>query len=487
MSVGTSLLWFRQDLRVVDNPALSAAVKRGGPIIPVFIWAPEEEKPWEPGGASRWWLHQSLGSLSRELRDRGSRLVTRRGPALRTLRGLVRETHAESVFWNRRYEPATAERDVAIQEALRAVGVMVESFNASLLFEPWEVRNKAGKPFQVFTPFWKACLSLPEVGEPLPAPRRLPAPGTWPQTLSVSQLDLEPKVDWAAGLRGAWSPGSGGATITLKRFLRKALFDYEETRNRPDLPGVSCLSPHLHFGEIGPRQVWHAVRDYARAGRKGKMRQRAATYLRQIIWREFAYHLLHHFPHTTDRPLRPEFESFPWNQDKRALKAWQRGMTGYPMVDAGMRELWTTGWMHNRVRMIVASFLVKDLLLPWQTGARWFWDTLVDADLANNTLGWQWTAGCGADAAPYFRVFNPVGQGEKFDPNGDYVRRWLPELRKLPAPWIHRPWEASSSELTAAGVELGQTYPEPIVDHAFARQRALAALARMKKKKADDQ
>lgn len=487
MSVGTSLLWFRQDLRVADNPALSAAVKRDGRIIPVFIWAPDEEKPWEPGGASRWWLHQSLGSLSRELRDRGSRLVIRRGPALRTLRGLVRETHAESVFWNRRYEPATAERDVAIQEALRAVGVMVESFNASLLFEPWEVRNKAGKPFQVFTPFWKACLSLPEVGEPLPAPRRLPAPGTWPQTLSVSQLDLEPKVDWAAGLRGAWSPGSGGATITLKRFLRKALFDYEETRNRPDLPGVSCLSPHLHFGEIGPRQVWHAVREHARAGRKPKMRQRAATYLRQIIWREFAYHLLHHFPHTTDRPLRPEFESFPWNEDKKALRAWQRGNTGYPMVDAGMRELWTTGWMHNRVRMIVASFLVKDLLLPWQTGARWFWDTLVDADLANNTLGWQWTAGCGADAAPYFRVFNPVGQGEKFDPNGDYVRRWLPELRKLPAPWIHRPWEASSSELTAAGVELGQTYPEPIVDHAFARQRALAALARMKKKKGDDQ
>lgn len=487
MSVGTSLLWFRQDLRVVDNPALSAAVKRGGPIIPVFIWAPEEEKPWEPGGASRWWLHESLGSLSRELRERGSHLVIRRGPALRTVRELVRETHADAVFWNRRYEPVIVERDGAIQEALQTAGVMVETHNANLLLEPWKILNKAGKPFRVFTPFWKACLSLPEAGEPLPAPRRLPAPGTWPQTLSVPQLALEPKVDWAAGLRGAWSPGSGGATVALKRFLGEALFEYEETRNRPDLPGVSRLSPHLHFGEIGPRQIWHAVRDHARASRKPKMRQRAATYLRQIIWREFAYHLLHHFPHTTDRPLRPEFESFPWNEDKKALRAWQRGNTGYPMVDAGMRELWTTGWMHNRVRMIVASFLVKDLLLPWQTGARWFWDTLVDADLANNTLGWQWTAGCGADAAPYFRIFNPVGQGEKFDPNGDYVRRWVPELHRLPAPWIHRPWEASSRELTAAGVALGRTYPKPIVDHAFARERALAALATVRKKKGDGQ
>ncbi len=487
MSARVSLLWFRQDLRLGDNPALRAATKRGGLIIPVFIWGPEEEEGWAPGGASRWWLHQSLASLSHELQERGSRLVIREGPALQTLRELVRETHADAVFWNRRYEPAITERDVAIQEALQAAGVMVETHNASLLFEPWEVLNKAGKPFQVFTPFWKACLSLPEVGEPLPVPRRLPAPGTWPQTPSVSQLALEPKVDWAVGLRSAWSPGSAGATAALKRFLREALSEYERTRDRPDIPGVSRLSPHLHFGEIGPRQVWHAVRDRSRASRKRQMRQRASAYLRQLVWREFAYHLLHHFPHTTDRPLRPEFGAFPWKEDKKGLKSWQKGLTGYPIVDAGMRELWTTGWMHNRVRMVVASFLVKDLLIPWQEGARWFWDTLVDADLANNTLGWQWVAGCGADAAPYFRIFNPMGQGEKFDPNGDYVRRWVPELRKLTAPWIHRPWEASYSVLAAAGVELGRTYPKPIVDHAFARQRALAALATIKKQKGDDQ
>lgn len=479
----SSILWFRQDLRVHDNPALLAAVKRGAPIIPAFIWAPEEEGHWAPGAASRWWLHQSLASLDAELRGYGSRLVIRRGPSPSALTALMRETGADAVFWNRRYGVAVVERDVDIQEKLRADGVTVDIFNAGLLFEPWDVRTKQGNPFKVFTPFWKACMAMPEPPAPLPAPRRLPSPARWPQTVSLAELELEPKKDWASGMRAAWSPGAGGAAAQLERFLDQALSAYPDARDRPDLEGTSRLSPHLHFGEIGPRQIWRAVRDWRRPGRKRGVARGRDAYLRQLGWREFAHHVLYHFPRTVDHPLRPEFASFPWKEDQNGRRAWQRGSTGYPLVDAGMRELWTTGWMHNRLRMIVASFLVKHLLLPWQEGARWFWDTLVDADLANNTLGWQWVAGCGADAAPYFRIFNPVGQGEKFDPDGKYVRRWVPELRRLPARWIHKPWEAPASALATAGVELGRTYPKPIVGHAFARQRALASLATMKKKK----
>ena len=483
MRTQPSLVWFRQDLRIQDNPALHAALKRGGPIIPVFIWAPEEESFWAPGAASRWWLHQSLASLHTELRRHGSRLVLRRGSSASALAVLVRESAAGAVFWNRRYEPAVVKRDTKIREKLRADSLTVDSFNAGLLCEPWDICNKMGKPFQVFTPFWKAYLTMPEPPQPLSGPKQLPAPPKWPKSLPLADLRLEPKVDWAAGMRAAWSPGTQGAATQMERFLAEAISSYSRDRDRPDLSSTSRLSPHLHFGEISPSQVWHAVRERMRPGRKGAMARGAEAYLRQLGWREFAHHLLFHFPHTTDHPLRLEFARFPWREDTDSLRAWQRGETGYPLVDAGMRELWTTGWMHNRIRMIVASFLVKDLLIPWQEGARWFWDTLVDADLANNTLGWQWVAGCGADAAPYFRIFNPMGQGERYDPSGDYVRRWVPELRKLPAPWIHKPWEASSSVLAAAGVELGRTYPRPIVEHGAARQRALAALAKIKKKK----
>lgn len=397
-------------------------------------------------------------SLEAELRRYGSRLVIRRGPSLAALTALVRETGAGAVLWNRRYEPAVVERDVNIQEILRADGLTVADFNAGLLFEPWEVHTKQGNPFKVFTPFWKACLSLPEPPAPLGAPKKLPLPATWPQTLPLADLELEPKRDWASGMRAAWSPGTRGAAVQLERFLEKALPRYVDARDRPALEGTSRLSPHLHFGEISPRQIWHAVRGRRQPGRKGGMAHGQDAYLRQLGWREFAHHLLYHFPHTTDHPLRPEFANFPWREDRDSLRAWQRGRTGYPLVDAGMRELWSTGLMHNRVRMVAASFPVKHLLLPWQAGARWFWDTLVDADPANNSLGWQWVAGCGADAAPYFRIFHPVHQGEKCDPNGEYVRRWVPELRKLDVPWIHKPWEASPAVLTAAGVELGRTH-----------------------------
>lgn len=476
----TSIVWFRIDLRLTDHPALDAAVRRGGAVVPVFIHAPEEEAPWIPGGASRWWLHQSLEALDAALRARGSRLIVRRGPSLSVLRELVRETGASAVFWSRRYEPALIARDKQIKEALRAEGVEAESFNAALLHEPWTIQNQSGKPFQVFTPFWRHCLSKPDPAPPLPAPKTLAAPPRWPKSLAVAELGLEPKIKWAEGMRAAWQPGEAGAQKQLKRFLESAFANYSADRNRPDVVGTSRLSPHLHFGEISPRQIWHGLREFA-SGRRTLADWRASQFLAEVGWREFAHHLLYHFPATPTEPLRQDFRKFPWRKDAAFLQAWQKGQTGYPIVDAGLRELWTTGWMHNRVRMIVASFLVKDLLISWREGAAWFWDTLVDADLAQNTLGWQWTAGCGADAAPYFRVFNPVSQGEKFDPRGDYVRKWCPELAKLPDAWLHQPGKAPAEILARAGVALGQTYPAPVVSHAIAREVALEAFARLKR------
>jgi len=476
-----SIHWFRLDLRLSDNPALRAALERGGAVLPVFIGSMEEEAPWSPGGASKWWLHQSLAALDGQLRALGSRLIIRRGPALETLRALVKETGASAVFWNRRYEPAVIARDAKVQEALRQEGLAVESFNAALLHEPWTIQNQSGKPFQVFTPFWRHGLTKPDPAEPLPAPRTLPVSAKWPKSLALDELQLEPSIKWAEGFRAAWQPGEAGAADNVRKFLAQAFDHYSDQRNRPDLTGTSRLSPHLHFGEISPRQIWHGLAHMA--SRRGLPigAWRSSQFLAEVGWREFAHHLLYHFPHTPTEPLRGDFKKFPWRKDAAWLKAWQRGRTGFPIVDAGMRELWATGWMHNRVRMIVASLLVKDLLIDWQEGARWFWDTLVDADLAQNTLGWQWTAGCGADAAPYFRVFNPVSQGEKFDPHGDYVRRWCPELGKLPPDWIHQPDKAPLETLRAAGVELGRTYPEPVVSHAIAREVALEAFARIKR------
>ena len=348
------------------------------------------------------------------------------------------------------------------------------------MHEPWGVQNKSGRPFQVFTPFWKHCSALEDPPEPWRTPEALPAPQSWPKSLSLAALELEPKINWAEGLRAAWAPGEVGALANLKTFLAGHFDDYPEQRNRPDAAGTSRLSPHLHFGELSPRQVWHGLKTAAAKRGLPPAQWRGSQFLAEVGWREFAHHLLFHFPRTTDEPLRREFANFPWRVEETMLRAWQAGRTGFPIVDAGMRELWATGWMHNRVRMIAASFLVKDLLLPWQAGARWFWDTLVDADLAQNSLGWQWTAGCGADAAPYFRVFNPTTQGEKFDPEGNYVRRWCPELAKLSADWIHQPHAAPQEVLRAAHLVLGRDYPKPLVDHADARNAALAAFALIK-------
>ncbi len=476
-----AIVWVRHDLRLEDNPALRAACRHGGPVVPVFVWAPEEEGAWPPGSASRWWLHQSLLQLSAAFSAAGTELIIRQGPSLAELERVAKATGADAGFWNRRYEPACIARDRQVEEALSKAGLQIETFNAALLHEPSAIQNKAGRPFQVFTPFWNACLASAEPAEPLPAPRKLSAPTRRPPSLPLASLELEPRLNWAAGLRAAWHPGSAGANAELQRFLRDGLLTYAEGRDRPGVVGTSRLSPHLHFGEISPRQVRRAVKHFAESRSIPPAVWRRWQFLTELGWREFAHHLLFHFPHTPEQPLRPEFARFPWRQDAAWLRAWQRGQTGYPFVDAGMRELWTTGWMHNRVRMVVASFLVKNLLLPWQEGARWFWDTLVDADLANNTLGWQWTAGCGADAAPFFRIFNPVSQGEKFDPEGNYVRRWVPELARLPGSWIHHPWQAPPATLADAGVELGRTYPRAMVSHLVSREVALEAYQQIRR------
>jgi deoxyribodipyrimidine photo-lyase len=478
------IVWFRNDLRLADNPALHAAASLGAPILPLYVL---EEVPGDPrplGGASRWWLRGSLERLSAACAALGAPLILRRGDPAAILPALIGESGAGAVFWNRRYAPAQTARDAAIKEALKRDGVEARSFNANLLAEPWTVQNKSGGPFKVFTPFWRSLSATLAPPAPLPVPALLPAqrlttPAAAPASDPLDSWGLSPTApDWAGGLRAAWSPGEAAARDGLAAFLDGPVARYPTERDRPDQDGTARLSPHLAFGEIGPRQIWHAARHTADA--HPDRRTGVESFLREIGWREFNHHLLHHAPHLADQPLDERFAAFPWRDDPAGLAAWTRGRTGYPIVDAGMRQLWETGWMHNRVRMIAASFLVKDLLLPWQTGERWFWDTLVDADLANNAGGWQWTAGCGADAAPFFRVFNPVLQGEKFDPEGDYVRRFVPELRRLPPRWIHKPWDAPPEILRQAGVRLGESYPRPIIDHALARNRALALFAECK-------
>lgn len=480
MAHDATIVWFRQDLRVADNPTLTDAAKRGGPVIPVYIWAPEEEGEWPPGSASRFWLHHSLLSLQKRLEKAGSRLIVRRGNSLEELESVARSAKAGALFWNRRYEPAATQRDGTIKSAFKDRGLEVKSFNASLLLEPWQVETKQGGPYKVFTPFWKACLQQLDPPFPLPAPREIPAPHAWPRSLRIEALGLQPGIDWAAGIREAWAFGEATAQARLEAFVDELLALYPEGRDQPGTDGTSRMSPYLHFGEIGPRQIWHAVQGAASEHDSKAVMRGAEKFLSELGWREFSHHLLYRFPRLPKEPMQEKFAAFPWQRDDKALEAWKKGRTGFPIVDAGMRELWKTGWMHNRVRMVVASFLTKDLLVPWQRGAAWFWDTLVDADLANNTQGWQWTAGCGADAAPYFRIFNPISQGERYDAKAAYIRRWVPEIAALPDRWIHRPWEAPTEELREAGIDLDTTYPSPIIDHAEARDRALAAYDQIK-------
>ena len=471
---GPVILWFRQDLRLVDNPGLAAAVASGRPVLPLFILDDETPGRWAWGGASRWWLHHSLAALGADLRARGAPLVLRRGAADAVLRAVIRDSGASAVFWNRTYEPFAVARDAALKKDL---GVVAQSFAGALLHEPTRLKTKAGGPFKLFTPFWTTLRATLDPPAPQPAPARIK--GVAP--VASESLDdwrlLPRKPDWAGGLAASWRPGEAGARARLRDFLDDGLARYRAERDQPAKPSTSRLSACLHWGEIGPRQVWHATLDHARQSGDAMLEAAAWAFLREVGWREFSAHLLFHWPALPEKPWRDSFAAFPWRDSAADFAAWSRGRTGYPIVDAGMRELWATGWMHNRVRMVAASFLVKHLLLPWQQGEAWFWDTLVDADLSNNAASWQWVAGSGADASPYFRIFNPVLQGEKFDSEGAYVRRWVPELAALPDKYLHRPWEAPADILAVAGVVLGCDYPAPVVDHAAARQRALAALA----------
>jgi deoxyribodipyrimidine photo-lyase len=463
----TTIVWFRRDLRTRDNPALSAAVALGQPVLPVFIFEDDNQSGQRPlGGASRWWLHHSLAALRRSL----GALVLVRGSPQKVLCDLAQRTQATAIYWNRRYQPPTIQRDSETKSELRQVGVDVKSFNASLLREPWEILNKAGEPFKVFTPFCRAVRAR-EMSSPLPRP---PLSFIKDEKLGedLNELSLLPQnPNWAEGWDELWTPGEDEAIARFARFTEEALTEYSIKRDQPFISGTSKLSAHLHWGEISPRQLWAEL---TRSAADPRAHTSVEKFRDELIWREFCYYLLYHFPELVERNWRKEFDAYPWRESAADLKAWQRGLTGYPFVDAGMRELWCTGWMHNRVRMVVASFLVKHLRMDWRHGESWFWDTLVDADVANNAAGWQWVAGSGADASPYFRIFNPVTQGQKFDPKAVYVRRWCPELNQLPNDVIHSPFAASSQTLSRANVKLGVTYPAPIVNHSAARSAALA-------------
>jgi deoxyribodipyrimidine photo-lyase len=463
-----TILWFRRDLRLTDQPALVAAMAGKAPVIPVFILDDAVAGAWKAGGASRWWLHHSLESLAASLAQLGSGLVLRRGDSAKAILALVRETGADAIHTGIMPEPWERAADDAVGGALRGSGCAFHRHQTSLMHDPDAIMTQTGKPFSVFTPFANAFGRVVHPAPPAPAPRHLSA-ATMPESEKLADWALLPTIGWAAGIAARWTPSEAGAAPVLDRFVAEAASGYATARNDVGKPGSSSLSPYLHWGEISPHQAWAAV-DAAQPGAG------VASFRRELVWREFAAHLLWHNPGIAEQPLRAEFRSFPWRADKRALRAWQKGQTGIPIVDAGMRQLWATGWMHNRARMITASFLIKHLLVPWQDGEAWFWDTLVDADLGNNSAGWQWVAGCGADGAPFFRIFNPVLQGKKFDSDGAYVREWVPELARLDTAFIHEPWAAPPLLLAGAGVSLGRTYPAPIIDLAEGRDRALAAL-----------
>ncbi|MGE0485391.1 MAG: deoxyribodipyrimidine photo-lyase [Gammaproteobacteria bacterium] len=461
----TTLVWLRHDLRLRDNPALHAAAERGA-VVPV--WIDEGDEAWAPGAASRLWLHDNLAAFAAVLARQGSRLVIARGTPFAVLRELVTACGADAVYWNRRHTPAGIATDTALKTAL-GERCTVRSFPGNLLVEPGRLMTAGGTPYKVFTPFHRACRAAGPPPTPLPAPASLAPPRTWPASLALGELAFVPRIDWAGGIRARWPAGEDAAQAALSAFIADGLAGYASRRDQPAVAGVSALSPYLCLGQLGVRDAWWQVEAAIAEDGRTAFADAAAAWTRQLVWREFAWHLLFHFPATTTAPLRVEFTDLAWVDDPAGLAAWQRGRTGFPLVDAGMRELWATGYMHNRVRMVAASLLTKHLGIHWLAGACWFWDTLVDADLANNTLGWQWVAGCGADAAPYFRIFNPYAQSQRFDPGGVYLRRWLPELANLDDAAIHQP----PAGLTA--------YPAPLVELGTAREAALARYAEIRR------
>ena len=457
------IIWLRRDLRLADNPALHAGVQSGKPLILLYI--DETNRGRALGAASKVWLHHSLISLSNSISEKGGQLILRRGPAADVLNDIIAQTGADEVHWNRRYEGWAREIDQALKSNLKSRGLKVESHKANLLSEPWEVATKTGGFYKVFTPFWRAARASFTVDPDLPVPMNLNSfRGLGSDKVTDWNL-LPASLDWGNKIMTYHNAGEVHAMGRLKRFLAGPVGQYDLQRDRPDNEvGTSKLSPHLAFGEISPRQIWNAA--YGIGGDSDK-------FLSEIGWREFSYTLLFYNPDLARENYKPDFDKFPWDRNPAKVEAWRRGQTGYPFVDAGMRELWQTGWQHNRVRMVCASFLIKHLLTDWRVGEAWYWDTLLEADPASNAASWQWVAGSGADASPYFRIFNPFTQGEKFDPNGDYVRKYIPELAKLPRKYIHQPWIAPPDILSQAGVQLGKTYPKPIVDHKTARELAL--------------
>ena len=471
------IVLLRSDLRVRDNPALHAAIQQGRTVSALYVF--DTADPHQRTGASLWWLNRSLRAIEAFLTKLNIRLILRRGDNLASINETLSATGSNAVFWNRRYATAHIEQDKAIKSALGHKGIEARSFSATLLREPWEIATKSETPFKVFTPFWKTLRHLGPARDFYPIPGALEAMGNPVKSDAIDNWALAPTApNWAAEFETHWTPGEHGAQQALRSFIDQRINDYAENREIPSLKGTSLLSPHLAFGEISALDIWHQISDAIDAANISA--KNAEKFLSEIAWREFSYHLLYHNPTMPNEPLRENFANFPWREDNTTLTAWQLGQTGIPIIDAGMRQLWRTGWMHNRVRMIVASFLTKNLRVNWIHGERWFWDTLVDADIANNSASWQWVAGCGADAAPYFRIFNPVTQGERFDPDGTYVKTFVPELADLHKKHIHAPWKAPDMLLANANIKLGETYPLPIVDLAISRRDALKAYEEIK-------
>lgn len=480
MSDQPIIVWFTQDLRLADNACLHSAASSGHAIVPVYILDDVTPGAFAAGGASRWWLQQSLASLRASIKGLGGELIIRCGEASAELSQLIEQTNATAVYFSRGYAPWAGELEAKVAAACDRVEIDCKRFSGFLLHEPESIRTGSDGPYKVYTPFSRKCLSRDLNRLPRPVPAKVNFYATDVPSYNLDDLRLyRGQPDWATRFSERWSPGETGAHKKLTLFLEHAVADYHQARDLPAVSGTSRLSPHLHFGEISPLQCWTATR-HAMAAANNSIDSGGQTFEKELLWREFSYHLLHHWPSLPTDPFKPAFSSFPWRDDAEQLQCWKKGQTGYPIVDAGMRELWATGWMHNRVRMIVASFLVKNLRLSWLQGEQWFWDTLVDADIGANSASWQWVAGCGADAAPYFRIFNPVLQGEKFDRQGAYVREWVPELRAMPAKFIHKPWSAPADVLADAGVVLGKTYPQPIVDLSKTRDAALAAYKTIK-------
>ncbi len=483
------IVWFRDDLRLADHPALERACASGRPLICVYVSDPSAATPRPPGGAARWWLHHALADLDGQLQRLGGGLLLLHGPAAEVLEQLAVETRAAGVYWNRRYGQDERTLDAGIKQRFRDLGLQASSLPGGMLHEPWTLRPDGVPPYQVFSAYWRACLRLGAPAAPCPIPAGMQFADLrsldQPFRRRLVELNLLPhSPDWAGGLRAAWTVGEAAAWQRLQQFVEEGLRGYAGARDFPGLPGSSRLSPYLRFGQLSPRQVWHAV--WAAAAVHRLPNGDVEKFLSELGWRDFCQYLHYHHPGLERRNLQRGFERMPWRQDPSALQAWQQGRTGYPLVDAGMRELWQTGWMHNRVRMVAASFLVKHLLLDWREGEAWFWDTLVDADVASNPASWQWVAGCGMDAAPYFRVFNPVLQGQKFDERGDYVRHWVPELAGLPDRFLHQPWALPAAQARTAGFRIGSDYPSPVVEHAQGRERALQAFARMRELQSGD-